>query len=46
MKKETKKKIMDLKWKNMEAAGLERPESDEENQERARNAHIPSEHVG
>lgn len=36
-----KKKIMDKKWENLEKEGLTRPESMEENKERAEDAHVP-----
>lgn len=41
MKKETKQKIMDKKWENMEKEGMSRPTNAEENQKRARDAHVP-----
>ncbi len=41
MKKELKQKILDKKWETMEAEGLERPKTSEENAQRAKDAHVP-----
>ena len=39
MKEATKKRIMNKKWKRLEAEGIKRPKTYEENRRRIREAH-------
>lgn len=40
MRDKIKKKILDRKWKRLEAQGIKRPKDPQENQERIREAHV------